>query len=276
MDQQRWYRVFGLVAFAPFLSLALAAQTGDPLAAIQQKLNSQFKLTTTSKNFADIVTPGDMVVLQKGGLKMSALSTLVTESSTYKDGKIGGGAGKRIWGGIGAGLLEGMAAGLDSSGGGAPADIPGRTASAGEKCWILATIAQKDGVVFKLYTEPDANGIRYRSDLKILYPNKKQVPPADEALKLIGEVLTVDQTPQEAEAPPPPPPPPQRQYDDVAPPPPPPVPAVTISIGQTKTQVTGAFGEPQKKAVVGAKTVYYYTDMKMRVTFVGGKVTGIE
>jgi len=70
-------------------SLALAAQ-GD-LPAIQQKLNSQIKLTTLKPDGSDIVEPGDVVVLQKDGLKMSALASPLMESSTYKDGKIGGG-----------------------------------------------------------------------------------------------------------------------------------------------------------------------------------------
>jgi hypothetical protein len=282
MDQVRWYRALGLVAITPILSLTLAAQSGDPVAALQGRLNSQFKLTTTTKNLTEIVTAGDVVVLHKDGLKMSALASPLAESSTYKDGKIGGGGGKRFWGSLGVAALQGVAAGLDPAGGSVPADIPGQTFGSGQKFWVLAATAQKDGVLFKLYSDPNDNGVRYHADLKILYPNKKQVPPIDAALQLISEVLTVDQAPQEAAAPPPPPPPPptppppQRQYDDVAPPPPPPVPAVTIAQGQTRTQVTTAFGEPQKKTVVGAKTVYYYTDMKMKVTFTNGKVSSIE
>ena len=95
MEQLRWYRALGLVAIAPILSLTLAAQSGDPVAALQQKLNSQFKLTVTTKNLSEIVTAGDVVVLHKDGLKMSALAAPLTESSTYKDGKIGGGGAKR-------------------------------------------------------------------------------------------------------------------------------------------------------------------------------------
>ncbi len=278
MGQLRWHRALGLVVIAPILSLTLAAQAGDPLAAIQQKLNSQFKLTTTSKNLAEIVTAGDVVVLHKDGLKMSALAAPLEESSTYKDGKIGGGGGKRFWGSLGVAALQGVAMGLNPEGGSVPAEIPGQTYGSGQKFWVLATTAQKDGVLFKLYSDPDDNGVRYHASLKILFPNKKQVPPVDSVLQLISEVLTVDEAPVEAEAPPPPPPPPppQQRYDDVAPPPPPPVPAVTIALGQTRTQVIAAFGEPQKKNVVGAKTVYYYTDMKMKVTFTAGKVTGID
>ena len=68
----------------------------------------------------------------------------------------------------------------------------------------------------------------------------------------------------------------QRQYEDLAPPPSPPAPAPTISMGQTKAQVTAAFGEPQRKATAGAKEIFFYTDMKMKVTFTNGKVSSIE
>jgi hypothetical protein len=111
---------------------------------------------------------------------------------------------------------------------------------------------------------------------------------------LVGNVITdpgkttwvrpatqnVDATPAASPAPaavtPPPPPPPQRSYDDVAPPPPPPAPAPTISMGETKDQVTAAFGEPQRKAAAGPKEIFFYTDLKMKVTFTGGKVSSIE
>jgi hypothetical protein len=72
------------------------------------------------------------------------------------------------------------------------------------------------------------------------------------------------------------PPPAPHQYEDVAPPPPPPAPAPTISMGQTKDQVTASFGEPQRKAAAGAKEIFFYTDLKMKVTFTNGKVSSIE
>ena len=71
-------------------------------------------------------------------------------------------------------------------------------------------------------------------------------------------------------------PPAQRQYEDVGPPPPSPAPAPTISMGQTKAQVTAAFGEPQRKAAAGPREIFFYTDLKMKVTFTNGKVSGIE
>jgi hypothetical protein len=71
-------------------------------------------------------------------------------------------------------------------------------------------------------------------------------------------------------------PPAQRVYDEVAPPPPPPAPAPTIAMGQTKDQVTAAFGEPQRKAAAGPKEIFFYTDLKIKVTFTGGKVSSID
>ena len=49
---------------------------------------------------------------------------------------------------------------------------------------------------------------------------------------------------------------------------------VSIDLGQTLDQVTGALGPPLRKATVGAKTIYFYKDMK--VTFTGGKVSDVQ
>jgi hypothetical protein len=40
--------------------------------------------------------------------------------------------------------------------------------------------------------------------------------------------------------------------------------------------VIAAFGEPQRKAAVGPKVIFFYTDIKMKVTFIGGKVSSID
>jgi hypothetical protein len=93
-------------------------------------------------------------------------------------------------------LLQVTAAAADPTGTTSiPDSIPGRTAAAGEKFWVVAATAQKDGINFKLYTDADDNGIRYHANLKVLFPNKKQVPPVDAAMQLVAEVLTV--VPQE-------------------------------------------------------------------------------
>jgi hypothetical protein len=103
-------------------------------------------------------------------------------------------------------------------------------------------------------------------------------------LQTVAEVLTVLPADNQGgqgsqQAPPPTPayapsaPPAPSQYGDIAPPPPP-TSAPTISIGQTKAEVTSAFGEPARKAVLGAKEIYFFKDMK--VTFTNGKVSKVE
>jgi len=61
----------------------------------------------------------------------------------------------------------------------------------------------------------------------------------------------------------------------IAPPPPPSdAPPPTIALGQTKDQVTAAFGQPLREANLGAKEIFYYKDMK--VTFTNGKVSDVQ
>jgi hypothetical protein len=51
-------------------------------------------------------------------------------------------------------------------------------------------------------------------------------------------------------------------------------PPVSIDMGQTVDQVVASMGQPVRKATVGAKTIYFYKDMK--VTFTGGKVSDVQ
>jgi len=244
---------------------------------MQQKINSQFKITTLAANHTDIDAPGDVVELHKDGMRMSALTTVLTESNTYKDGKIGGGAGKRAWGTFGTIMAAAAVASLDTTGTmDMPSGPPPRTLATGDKCWILSITVQKDGVVFKLLTDPDDSGLRYHGDLKVVFPNKKQIPAPDAALQLIAEVLSVVQPEQPAPEPEvvTPPAPPARQYDELAPPPPPPAPTVTV--GETRTQVINDLGQPQKKTAVGTTTTYFYTQPQMTVIFINGKVSSIH
>jgi len=374
MKRVRWFCVSGLVPITLMLSLGSGAQAGDP-AAIQQKLNTQFKLTTTAADRSDIVTAGDVAVIHKPGLLMYAAASPLPPSNTYKNGKIGQG-----WGGFGKDLAITMLA----PGGGTAANYPHRPFVPEEKCWVTGIQVQKDGVLFQLYSDP-YDGIRYYANLKIPFPNKKEAPSVDAAMQLVAEVLTVapadnqggqpgqdnqggqpaqagpyaayageyvlemtgthyifhpdgsctvrnpggtetqfhfivegdwirttmkignsdfpmgsfkkqgdklylngtiasnaelvrqgdssvpapetDSVPASASAPAP---------LQAIPPPPPPAdaPPPTIAVGQTKEQVTAAFGQPMRLAKIGTKEIYYYKDMK--VTFLNGKVSNVE
>jgi hypothetical protein len=355
MVKAHWLGAFGFAVVTLVFSLGLAAQAGDP-AAIQQKLNSQFKLTTVTADRSDIVKAGDIVEIHQPGLLMYGVDSPLPPSNSAKGGKISQG-----WGGFGKDLVIGMAA----PGGATAASYAHRQFVVGEKCWVTAITVQNDGVLFALYSDPYDN-VRYYANLKIPYPNKKVVPAVDAALQLVADVLTVvpqnqgdQQTPAPAVVPPNPaqggPPTIAGEYTapggsrilllpdgsftkfvgggqghgqysveadqlnltfpstgfaqhftiqdgglmegrtrqvwarsgdapgpaaatplpDIAPPPPPPdAPPPTITIGQTKEQVTAAFGQPLKMAKVGVKEILYYKDMK--VTFTNGKVSNVE
>jgi hypothetical protein len=180
MKQVRSFRAFAFAIIASMSSLVLSAQAGDP-AVLQQKLYAQFRLTTTTPDRSDIVTPGDVVVIHRPGLLMYAVASPMPPSNTYKNGKISQG-----WGGFGKDLMITMAA----PGGATATDYPHRQFVPEEKCWVKGVQVQKDGVLFQLYSDP-YDGLRYYANLKIPFPNKKEMPPVDAVIQTVAEVLTV-------------------------------------------------------------------------------------
>jgi hypothetical protein len=271
MRRARGFRAFWLVAVALAVSHSSMAQTDD-LVAIQQKLNSQFKVTTITADRSDIVTAGDVVVIHKPGLLMYGIASPLPPSNSYsnKNGKIGQG-----WNGFGKDMLISMG----TPGGGTAADYPHRQFEPEEKCWITGIQAQKDGILIQLYSDPYDN-VRYYANLKIPFPNKKIVPPADSAMQLVADVVSVVPQEQSVQEPAPiqaavAPPAVPAPMPDIAPPPPPTdAPPPTISLGDSMDQVTAGFGQPLKVGKLGTKTIFYYKDMK--VTFTGKKVSNVE
>ena len=296
MTQLRLFRAMGLAAITSMFSLTLAAQAGDTLAAMQQYLNSQVQLTTTTPDRSDIVNPGTVLELHKDGLMMYAVVSPLPQSNNYKDGKISQGM---------SGFSKQLMFSMSAQGGGETYQL--RRFSAGERCWVTGVTVQKDGVLFKLYSDP-YDGIRYYGNLKIPFSNKKEAPSVDAAMQLVSEVLGVVQTddqgnnaapaPEPAPAPKPvqaakptpiakptqmPKPAPAPAYaplappapmQEIAPPPPPASTPPTIALGQTMDLVIANFGQPLKVAKLGAKVIYYYKDMK--VTFVDGQVSDVQ
>jgi hypothetical protein len=275
---------------------------GQDSATIQKKLVEDYPLTTPTAAFDDIVTPGAVVMLQKGPLMMVAVSSTVNPYvSTYKNGKIQSGMAKaKSWrdklGGV---PVVSALPGVAQTGGG-PAT---RTFVVGEKMWVTKIDTRPDAVVFDLFTDAISD-VRYKTSVTFPFP-KGSTPSAEDVEKLVGEVFKVQpsddakpdaqqqpapasgqqqpaagqqqsaagnagpaQAPaapqQSAEAPPPP----------IAPPPPPPADPKTISVGQTPDEVTAALGQPEKKVKLSGKEIYYYKDMK--VVFVKGKVTDVQ
>src|SRR5271170_138282 len=233
-----------VVCFA--LAAALAGSSWghgqDARAEIEQKLNSQFALTKITADDSDIVTPGSVLVLQKDGLVMYPVQLRVAPVYTYKDG--------RFTVGFGASLSADIALGAEQQGLN-HMNVPQRKFVAGEKFWIVGALVKDDGVYLTVYSDPYQD-TRYVGQIKIPF-NKKVIPPADDVLKTVAEVVTVDSGSNAAQNPPTPAPAPQPAQSDLKPIPPPPPPAdapppppKTIALGQTKDQVVTIFGQPQR------------------------------
>jgi len=272
-------------------------------AAILKKLQSEYALTKPTADQSDIVTAGAVLVLQKDNLLMVATTTTGSPcSNTYKDGKFTQNGACRA----NEKLKKISRFGLPIPGADKAPQVTTRTYVTGEKFWVTK-IDVKDsgkdaGVVMDFFTDA-VSDVRYRTSLTI--PFKGGIPSADDALKLVQEVVTVapsdddkgkqeakggggqqggqpagqqapaadagqqaaaaqpaaDAAPAPIEAPPPP---------ADAPPAQPP----TVALGQTPDQVVAILGQPQKKAVLGTKEIYFYKDVK--VTFVNGKVKDIQ
>lgn len=243
----------------------LLGQSTDQKELLEQKLNSQFKLTSITAE-GDIASAGSVLVLQKDDLLMCSTDAKAPPTNSYKGGKISFG--------FGANFAWAAAAGDISQ-------IAQRKFVRGEKFWVKSIDVQDDGVVFQFYSDP-INDTRYYGKLKFPYP-KHTMPDAAEMMKTIAEVITVEGDANAAAQAPAAPPAapaahPQPAMAPIAAPPPPPdeppPQPKTIALGQTKDQVAAIMGQPQKVVDLGTKQIYYYPDMK--VIFVQGKVKDVQ
>ena len=296
MKRMQWFRTLSLTAFAVTCSLELAGQAGDPATLIQEKLVSEIKVTKATADRSDIVTAGDVVLLHKDGLMMCSSSSSYAFSNTYSNGVLTANYKNRAKDAAKS-FFKGH---LPFGGGGSVTDAanngcPSRKFVAGEKFWITGVSTEKDGILVSTFSDPypDAQGnqVRYYGEISFPFP-KGTVPQPDDFVKTVSGLMTVappddkngggqggDQGGQPAQAaaqtPAPPPAAPAAPMAAIPPPPPPAdAPPPTIALGQTKTQVTAAFGQPLREAKLGAKEIYYYKDMK--VTFTNGKVSNVD
>ena len=237
--------------------------------AVEQQLTAQYRLTTVNRG-GEIVAAGSVLVLQKHGLLVYSISNPMAPQSTYKNGKIS----RNSLGGkaFGHDLINVMKIP------GGSVDIDQRTLVAGARLWVTKIDVQKDGVVFKLYANPEGSGLYY-GGLKLPFA-KNSVPPADALLIMIAEVLAVQ---PDAVAPPSPTDAPVTTPETApvtspvtAPitPPDPQAPPPTVSLGLTIDQVVAMMGQPDRLADLGSKKIYSYKDMK--ITFVDGKVSDVQ
>jgi hypothetical protein len=266
-------------------------------AAIEKKLQAEYTTTQATADQTDIVTAGSILVLKKGNIIMAPVTGTNYYQNTYKDGKISQNAAGKISNGLGRFSKLGV------PGVTAPSAPSTRTFVPGEKVWVTKIECRDDGLVFQLFTDAYTE-VRYKADLKFFFDKKGAMPSADEMSKMVGEVLKIqpaeDQTgggqqqaaPEQPQAPAPrgrapaqaapapiAPPPAETPLAPIPPPPPPPDepqgPPKTLKIGQSKDEVIGNFGQPEKVVKLGTKEIYYYKDVG-KVTFVNGKVTDVQ
>ena len=181
MAQVRLFRAFGLALVALMLSLTLAAQTGDAKDLLLKKLNEQFVPTKFTADKSDIVTAGVVVALKEDGLFLYHASVPMAPVSVPKKGKLTQGFGDM--------LAVGMVDGMGRPGG--SASIPNRKLVTGEKVWVRAIELAKDSIMVQVVTDPYDDG-RYFATIKFLIP-KGTVPTPEDGVKMVSEVLEVQQ-----------------------------------------------------------------------------------
>jgi hypothetical protein len=216
------------------------------------------------------VTAGSVLVLHKDGLLMFSIDTKVPPTSTYNDGKLSMG--------FGATRATNRALGQKQPGANC-SNVPQRKFVAGEKFWIVGSAVKDDGIILVAYSDPYSD-VRYYGQLRFPF-QKHSIPPVDDVLKAIAEVVTVQPADNSAggtASAPMPDTQPEKVFKPIAPPsaPPdaPPPARKTIEKGQTKEVVVAILGQPSKMVKLGTKEIYYYPDMK--VIFVSGKVTDVQ
>jgi hypothetical protein len=250
-----------VIYWAPVLILTLAlasvapARHGqDQRAEIQKRLAAEFKRTKMTADRSDIATAGSVLDLHKDNLLMASTEAIAPPTNTYKNGAISFGFGGLMAWNMKLGTANQQAT-----------NIAQRKFVSGEKFWVTDYSLNPDGVVFTFYSDP-FNDVRYYAQLKFPF-QKNVIPPADDLMKQIEEVITAesdapDAAPADNAAPAA-----QAPAQSSAPP-------KTIALGQTTDQVVGILGQPQKIVNLGAKQMYFYPDMK--VIFTNGKVTDVQ
>lgn len=287
-------RAFGFAAAVAIVSAGLQAQVGDPATLIKEKLVSEIKLSKASAAHDDIVTAGDIVQLHKDGLMMCSSASSYVQQNVYHAGVLSVNMQNRA-----KDAAKSYLKGKFFGGGASITDAANNGCStrkfvAGEKFFVTDIQLKNNAIVVSTLSDP-YNDVRYYAEIDFPFTKGAPVPPVDDFVKTVNEVITVvpsddkdkDKGNQNDQAAAPnqggqqqaaaaPPAAPAAPMQAIAPPPPPAdAPPPTISIGQTKDQVVAGFGQPVRTAkLAGTKEIYFYKDMK--VTFTNGKVSNVE
>jgi hypothetical protein len=279
-------------------SAAMFSLNGMEAPNLQQKLQSEYPLTTPTADNTAIVTAGCVVTFTKRGLTASAVTSGSPAVNSYKNKE--------------PQIHPSTMTSLRKSRFGIPGiPVPGSDSSNtrvfvnGEKMFVTKVDVDlsRDTITFGLISDTYSD-IRYHALLRFEFPKESLATAAPAQVQaVLDQAFTVAPPDSGAAAPPaaaPPAPAPgaspagttpygpaagapapvsqaEPALAPIAPPPPPPpdaAPPKSIAIGQTPDQVVSVLGQPQKIVKLGTKEVYYYKDMK--VTFVSGKMTDAQ
>ena len=253
-------------AFGACLLAAPQDQAAKP--AIDQQLRKQYAAARVGSNGV-VTQPGSVLVIQEDGIKAVPASYQGYFANSVKKGaRIKPNIIQHIGGG-GTGL---HAAYLEEA----------RLLQVGEKAYVTKVEIDKDTeIIFSLQScgscDPaavDSNNPPFRASLAFQFA-KGYLAAADwkDVQETIGQVFAIaDAASSQSSAPAATSQPSQAASVPAAPPEPAEPPA--IALGQTTDQVVTSMGQPERKAKVGTKEIYFYKDMK--ITFVDGKVSDVE
>jgi len=187
----RRFNALRLVAFLLIFSLTATAQLGfgkkgkkgeeaapqsasDQGTLIQNKLLSQINLTKSTADRTDIVTAGDIVVLQKDGLMMCSTASAYAYSNTYENGVLTANQKNRAKDAALTGTKTAIMGHFGLGSGASPTDTANNACAsrkfvAGEKFWVTGIVAHKDGILISTFSDP-YDDVRYYGEIKFSFP----------------------------------------------------------------------------------------------------------
>jgi hypothetical protein len=253
------------------VNLAHAQAQLPPDAPLADQLKAQYKVTKFGLDGSGftVLSPGTILVIQKGGILGVPPANLTMGVAVFKDGDLKQpSAGNRMFlGNVTRFLQVGEKVYLQKVDVNLKTDKVQLTVVECDSCNGVNQPSLFKGVVSFEF----AKGSLLTADPATIEDTIAQVFMIDNGNDSNGQQQNQDQNAQQGQQ--------QNQQQDQqqqaapqqqAPPPEP----ASIQMGMTVDQVESALGPPDKKVTIGAKIIYVYKDLK--VTFTNGKVSDAE
>jgi hypothetical protein len=253
---------------------SIAAANAQTAPAWVDQLKAQYKLVKFSADMKGVavVQQGTVLAIQKPGILGVPFANLAICTARYQGGELHAPTG----------ICPAMAKAIS------------RFFQAGEQIYPfkIDVNVKKDQISIVLVACDSCNNTEpptyFKSQVTFEFPKGTlETATLAQVQKEIGQVFAIPASnagaaPTQPPAPPPQPttPLPPEPANDAPPapidPPAPPAdqPPATVEVGQTTDQVVAILGQPQRIAKAGAKSIYFYKDLK--ITFTDGKVSDVQ